>query len=44
MAVSELMKSEIAGLNQGVRNANDAVSMIQTADGALRSPMKSSFA
>ena len=35
LAVSELMKSEIAGLNQGARNANDAISMIQTADGAL---------
>jgi flagellin len=35
LAVSELMKSEIAGLNQGVRNANDAISLIQTADGAL---------
>ena len=35
MAVSELMKSDVAALNQGVRNANDAISMIQTADGAL---------
>ncbi|MDR2076377.1 MAG: flagellin, partial [Desulfovibrio sp.] len=26
---------EIAALNQGVRNANDAISLIQTADGAL---------
>jgi flagellin len=29
------MRSDIASLNQGVRNANDAISMIQTADGAL---------
>jgi flagellin len=35
LAVSELMKSEISSLNQGVRNANDAVSLLQTADGAL---------
>jgi flagellin len=35
LAVSELMKSEITGLNQGVRNANDAISLLQTADGAL---------
>ncbi len=35
LAVSELMRADIAALNQGVRNANDAISMIQTADGAL---------
>ena len=35
LAVRELMRSDIAGLHQGVRNANDAISMIQTADGAL---------
>jgi len=35
LAVREIMRSEIASLNQGVRNANDAISMIQTADGAL---------
>jgi len=35
LAVRELMRSDIASLNQGVRNANDAISMIQTADGAL---------
>ena len=34
MAVSELMKADVASLNQGVRNANDAISLIQTADGA----------
>jgi flagellin len=36
LAVRELMRSDIASLNQGVRNANDAISMIQTADGALQ--------
>ncbi|HWR04953.1 MAG TPA: flagellin [Humidesulfovibrio sp.] len=35
LAVREIMRAEIASLNQGVRNANDAISMIQTADGAL---------
>ena len=35
LAVRELMRSDIAGLNQGIRNANDAISLIQTADGAL---------
>lgn len=36
LSIRELMRAEIASLNQGVRNANDAVSMIQTADGALQ--------
>jgi flagellin len=35
LAIRELMRAEIAGINQGVRNANDAISLIQTADGAL---------
>jgi len=35
LAVREIMRSEIKSLQQGVRNANDAISMIQTADGAL---------
>ena len=35
LAIRELMRSDISTLNQGVRNANDAISMIQTADGAL---------
>ena len=35
LAVRELMRADIASINQGVRNANDAVSLIQTADGAL---------
>ena len=30
------MRADIASINQGVRNANDAISMIQTADGALQ--------
>jgi flagellin len=36
MAVRELMRSEIAALNQGVRNTSVAVSLVQTADGALQ--------
>ncbi|NDV17892.1 flagellin [Pseudodesulfovibrio sp. JC047] len=35
LAVRELMRSDVQSLNQGIRNANDAVSLIQTADGAL---------
>lgn len=35
LAVRELMRSDVSTLNQGIRNANDAISMIQTADGAL---------
>ncbi|NCC23726.1 MAG: flagellin [Deltaproteobacteria bacterium] len=35
LAIRELMRADIASMNQGIRNANDAISMIQTADGAL---------
>ena len=35
LAIRELMRTDISALNQGVRNANDAISLIQTADGAL---------
>ena len=35
LAISSRMTSQINGLNQAVRNANDAISMIQTADGAM---------
>ena len=35
LAIRELMRADIATINQGVRNANDAISLIQTADGAL---------
>ncbi len=35
LAIRELMRADIATINQGVRNAMDAISMIQTADGAL---------
>ena len=36
LAIRELMRADISATNQGVRNANDAISMIQTADGALQ--------
>jgi flagellin len=35
LAIRELMRAEIAAMRQGVRNANDAISLLQTADGAL---------
>jgi flagellin len=35
LAIREMMRTDIRVLNQGVRNANDALSLIQTADGAL---------
>ena len=35
LAIRELMRADIRTLGQGTRNANDAVSLIQTADGAL---------
>jgi flagellin len=35
LAISSRMTSQINGLNVAVRNANDAISMVQTADGAM---------
>lgn len=35
LAISEKMRAQIRGLNQGSRNAQDAISLIQTAEGAL---------
>jgi flagellin len=35
LSISNKMTSQVRGLNQAVRNANDAISMIQTAEGAL---------
>ena len=34
IAISAKLTSQIRGLNQAIRNANDAISMIQTAEGA----------
>ncbi len=35
LAISDRMSSQIKGLNQAIRNANDGISMTQVADGAL---------
>ena len=35
LAISSRMTSQLNGLNMAVRNANDAISLVQTADGAL---------
>jgi flagellin len=35
LAISNSMTSQINGMNQGIRNANDGIAMAQTADGAL---------
>ena len=37
LAISERFTSQIRGLNQAVRNANDGISLAQTAEGALAS-------
>lgn len=36
LAISARMQSQISGLNQAARNANDAISLVQTAEGALQ--------
>jgi flagellin len=36
LAISDRMGAQISGLNQAVRNANDAISLLQTADGATQ--------
>ncbi|MFW5962097.1 MAG: flagellin [bacterium] len=35
LAISEKMRAQVTGLNQSVRNAQDGISLIQTAEGAL---------
>lgn len=35
LAISERFTAQVRGLNQGVRNANDGISLVQTAEGAL---------
>ncbi|MGQ9755920.1 MAG: flagellin N-terminal helical domain-containing protein [Desulfotomaculales bacterium] len=35
LAISEKMRGQIRGLNQAVRNAQDGISLLQTAEGAL---------
>lgn len=36
LAIADKMTSQIRGLNQAVRNANDGISMLQTAEGATQ--------
>jgi flagellin len=36
LSISERFTSQIRGLNQSVRNANDAISLVQVAEGALQ--------
>ncbi len=36
LAISDRMTSQVRGLNQSVRNANDGISLAQTAEGALQ--------
>ena len=36
LAIASRMTSQVNGLNMAVRNANDAISMVQTADGAIK--------
>src|SRR3954447_8794862 len=35
LAISEKLRGQISGVNQSERNAQDAVSLVQTAEGAL---------
>ena len=35
LAIATTMTSQVRGMNQGIRNANDGISLSQTADGAL---------
>lgn len=35
LSISTRMSSQIRGLNQAVRNANDGISLVQVADGVL---------
>jgi flagellin len=36
LAISDRMNSQVSGLNMAVRNANDAISLLQTVDGAAQ--------
>jgi len=40
MSIADALKSQSLGLGQAVRNANDGISMVQTADGALDESIK----
>ena len=36
LAISERFNSQVRGLTQSIRNANDAISLVQVAEGALQ--------
>ena len=40
MAIADSLRSQALGLGQAIRNANDGISMVQTADGALDESIK----
>ena len=44
LSISEKMRSQIRGLSQATNNSNDAISLIQTAEGDSRRPKTSSSA
>ena len=44
LTISEKLRGQVRGLNQAVRNAQDGISMIQTAEGALNESRRSSSA
>src|SRR5207344_895409 len=35
LAIAERMNAQVKGMNVGIRNANDAISLAQTAEGAI---------
>ena len=39
IAISSTMTAQIRGLGQAVRNANDGISLLQTAEGAMTVPV-----
>jgi len=36
LGISEVLKSQVQGVNAAIRNANDAISVVQTTEGALK--------
>src|SRR5438132_4194686 len=40
LAIADLLRSQFLGLGQAIRNANDGISVVQTADGALDESIK----
>ena len=44
LAIAERMSTQVRGMNVAIRNANDAISLSQTAEGALSKIMDADFA